>query len=100
MKTLVVVYMPLEWNVTVRSSYCNFRMTFQNMNEGQQTDYLIMDFDGENKRLLVHTQQKYWIGGFFILWFQNLLNDKVETVVFEWENSRPTGRQTIYEVPP
>ena len=63
----------------------------KNLQEGRQTDILIMDFakafDKVNHSLLIHILRYYGIDGKTTRWIQNLLEDRQQTVVLDGVSS-------------
>ena len=66
-----------------------------NLEEGQQTDILIMDFakafDKVHHSLLIHKLHHYGIRGEVNNWIKNWLSDKKQAVVVEGEKSEPVS---------
>ena len=63
----------------------------KNLQEGRQTDILIMDFakafDKVNHSLLIHKLRYYGIDGKTTRWIQNWLEDRQQTVVLDGVSS-------------
>ena len=63
----------------------------KNLQEGRQTDILIMDFgkafDKVNHSLLIHKLRYYEIDGKTTRWIQNWLEDRQQTVVLDGVSS-------------
>jgi hypothetical protein len=63
----------------------------KNIQEGRQTDILIMDFakafDKVNHSLLIHNLRYYGIDGKTTRWIQNWLEDRQQTVVLDGVSS-------------
>ena len=61
-----------------------------NLEEGQQTDILIMNFakavDKDDHSLLTHKLHRYSIRGEVNTWIKNWLKDRTQSVVVEGEN--------------
>ena len=66
-----------------------------NLEEGQQTDFLIMDFakafDKVDHSLLTHKLHHYGIRGEVNTWIKNWLKDRTQSVVVEGEKSEPVS---------
>ena len=66
-----------------------------NLEEGQQTDILIMDFakafDKVDHSLLTHKLHHYGIRGEVNTWIKNWLKDRTQSVVVEGEKSEPVS---------
>ena len=66
-----------------------------NLEEGQQTNILIMDFvkafDKVDQSLLTHKLHHYGIRGEVYTWIKNWLKDRTQSVVVEVEKSEPVS---------